>query len=119
MPIPITSRRPPLKKAPDVDESVAFKQSDILTFKTLHENCPDGYQVLKEDHKITFYRIGKHEEFLIPEVTECIVVDSELHVKLFFERIPTCITTMVSQGIRLSFDKKISIRKLPNLYSKF
>ena len=57
LPIPTTSRRPPLKRTLDVDESVAFKQSDILTFKTLHENCSEGYQVLREDHKIMFIEL--------------------------------------------------------------
>ena len=106
--IPTTSRRLPLKRTLDVDESVAFKQSDILTFKTLHENCPEGYQVLREDHKSMFYRIGK-QEFLIPEVTECIVVDSELHVKLFLKGSPVALPQWFCKGSDCRLTKKSAL----------
>ena len=64
------------------DEHSKFCNIDrISNFEDLNESlCPTGYQLKKDENEVIFYKIEPHS---IPQVSETIVVDKMLHVKLF------------------------------------
>ena len=45
--------------------------------------CPTSYQLKKDENEAIFYKIEPHSVLSIPEVSETIVVDKMLNVKLF------------------------------------
>ena len=60
----------------DYDIIKSFNDFDMLT--------PSGYTFTKYDDLIVYYQM-EINELSVPEVTGCIRVDRDLHVKLFFE----------------------------------
>ena len=68
-----------LDKFLDYDIIKSFTDFDTLT--------PSGYTFTKYDDHIVYYQMEIHE-LSVPEVTGCIRVDRDLHVKLFFKGSP-------------------------------
>ena len=71
------------------DEYADFVQKDkIKDFKSLDHNCcPNGFTFQKFDDHVVYFRLDFSKTF-VPEVVETIVVDKDLHVKLFYKGSP-------------------------------
>ena len=60
----------------------------IKKLSNINENlAPLGYSFQQRDDHVKFFKLVDNE-MLVPEVTECIHVDKELHVKFFFKGSP-------------------------------
>ena len=91
LPTPSTSRKPPINRNLEVDETVLFKENDILSFTQLKNGsfCLQDYHfICNNDDEVIFYKIDTDEKFNIPYVSECIVIDQDLNVKLFLKGSP-------------------------------
>ena len=60
----------------------------------------------------TFYKI-EFSEIGAPEVTECIKIDKELHVKLFFKGCPVPLPQWFHQGIDCRLTRKSMLENFP------
>ena len=84
-----THRKPPTDRS-QPDQINEFRMDDsIKNFSDINESlCPPGYKLEVHDGKAAIlYKLEKTEHN-IPEVTETIVIDHELHVKLYKRSIP-------------------------------
>ena len=82
-------RKSPKKRNVFADEYVEFVNDDkIMKFESVDETlAPPGYTFAKYEDHVIFYKI-EHNELSIPQVTECIIIDDKLHVKLYFKGSP-------------------------------
>ena len=63
-------------------------RTQVKDSKCLNESfSPSGYTFRKNDDHVLFYKL-EGNEMSIPEVTNCIRIDSELHVQPFFKGAP-------------------------------
>ena len=76
--------RTPRKRLYQEDQFELFISKDsVIDFTWLNKSVPpSGYTFSKNDDHILFYKL-KESEMSIGEVTDCIRVDSELHVQPF------------------------------------
>ena len=98
------------------DEYVHFVQKDKMNdFYSLDQMCcPDGFTFQKfEDHVIYFHLEFSSTTF-VPEVIKSIVIDTNLHVKLFYKGSPIPLPEWFRQGY---FCKLFSIGILENFPS--
>ena len=67
------------------DEHFKFCNIDrISNFEDLNESlCHTDYHLKKDENEAIFYKIEPHSVLSVPQVSETIVVDKMLHVKLF------------------------------------
>ena len=81
------------------DEYADFVQKDkIKDFKSLDHNCcPNGFTFQKFDDHVVYFRLDFSKTF-VPEVVETIVVDKDLHVKLFYKGSPIPLPEWFRQG---------------------
>ena len=79
-------RKSPTKRIYQNDQRSEFLKNDLIKNLNCITDipCPSGYQMLKHNDHIVFYKM-LFNEFSIPEVIECIRVDESLHVKLFYK----------------------------------
>ena len=57
----------------------------IKKLSDIYENLvPPGYPFQQKDDHVKFLKLVDNE-ILLPEVTKCVRIDKELHVKLFFK----------------------------------
>ena len=86
MPTPKTQRKPPSRVTALPDQLDGFNDHDkISDFSSIDESlCPSGYKLQIDESKAMFYKLESCKTFDIPTVTEAIVTDDDLHVKLFF-----------------------------------
>ena len=57
----------------------------IKKLSDIYENLvPPGYLFQQKDDHVKFLKLVDNE-ILLPEVTKCVRIDKELHVKLFFK----------------------------------
>ena len=77
-------RRSPRKRTYQEDEYEKFLKTDLIKdFNEINETfSPPGYLFEQHDDHIIFYKLTENNDS-IPEVTDCIRVDKNLHVKLF------------------------------------
>ena len=82
-------RKSPIKRIFQPDQYRQFLLSDLINnFDDITESlAPDGFSFLKYDDHVIFYKLS-HSGLSIPEVTECICVNNEMHVKLFYKGSP-------------------------------
>ena len=90
MPTPKTQRKPPSRGTVLPDQLDDFNDHDkILHFSSIDESlCPSGYKLQIDKSRAVFYKLENCKTFDIPTVTEAIVIDDDLHVKLFFSGSP-------------------------------
>ena len=95
LPTPLSQRKPPTDRS-SPDELKTFRQEDeIKSFVDISDAlCPVGYQleVHHADKKAIFYKMEKNS-IGIPNVTETIVLDEQLHVKLYKNSLPIPLPT--------------------------
>ena len=86
MPAPKTQRKPPSRVTALPDQLDDFNDYDkISDFSSIGESlCPSGYKLQIDKSRAVFYKPKNCNTFDIPTVTEAIVIDYDLHVKLFF-----------------------------------
>ena len=78
---------------------------------------PSGYTLRKNDDQVLFYKLEKNDMSIIPEMTDCIRIDSELYVRPFFQRGACRITPLVLLWKRLSFVLQKYVKKLSCLFT--
>ena len=90
MPTPKTQRKPPSRMTALPDQLDDFDDHDkISDFSSIGESlCPSGYKLQIDEGRAVFYKLENCNTFDIPTVTEAIVIDDDLHVKLFFSGSP-------------------------------
>ena len=96
------------------DEYANFVQKDnINDFEPLDQNCcPDGFTCQKFEDHVIYFRLEFSNTF-IPEIVESMVIDTNLHVKLFYKGSPNTLPEWFRQGY---FCKLSSIGMLENIH---
>ena len=74
--------------------------------------CPSGYQMLKHNNHIVFYKI-LFNELSIPEVIECIRVDECLHVRLFYKGCSVPLPQWFRSGHNCTLTRKSVFENFP------
>ena len=97
MPTSKIQRKPPSRVTALPDQLDDFNDHDkISDFSSIGESlCPSGYKLQIDKSKAVFYKLENCKTFDIPTITEAIVIDDDLHVKLFFSGSPTPLPSMV------------------------
>ena len=86
MPTPKTQRKPPSRVTALPDQLDDFNDHDkISDLSSIDESlCRSGYKLQIDKSRAVFYKLENCKTFDIPTVTEAIVIDNDLHVKLLF-----------------------------------
>ena len=90
LPTPTSNRKPPTDRS-SPDELSSFKEEDDINkfadISTSH--CPEGFklEIHNDNNKAIFYKMETNS-LGIPEVTQTIVIDEQLHVKLYKNSFP-------------------------------
>ena len=92
--IPTTSqpRKQPKERVFQEDELQKYKTNFLIeSFSDINESLLEylekGFTYSKYDDHVVFYKTVRNE-LSIPQVTDCIRIDSDLHVKLFYKGSP-------------------------------
>ena len=90
MPRPKTQKKPPSGVTALPDQLDDFNDHDkISDFSSIGKSlCPNGCKLQINKSRAVFYKLENCTTFDIPTVTEPIVIDNDLHVKLFFSGSP-------------------------------
>ena len=90
MPRPKTHRKPPSRVTTLSDQLDDFNGHDkISDFSSIGKSlCSSGYKLQNDRSREVFYKLENYKTFDIPTVTEAIVIDNDLHVKLFYSSSP-------------------------------
>jgi hypothetical protein len=102
VPTPPSYRRPTDRSSPD--ELKEFQRNDeIKSLADITDSlCPAGYKLELHDltsKKAILYKMETNTHG-IPEVTETIVIDEELHVKLYKKSLPIPLPEWFTKGRR-------------------
>ena len=73
------------------DQFDDFNDDDkVSDFSSIGKSlCPGGYKLQIDKSRAVFYKLENCKTFDFPTVTEAIVIDDDLHLKLFFSGSPT------------------------------
>ena len=99
-------RKSPMKRVYQQDQIKLFeKQDKIKSFDDINSTwAPPGYTFRKYDDLVFFYRL---ETVLnVTEVTDCVLVDRDLNVKLFFKGSPLPLPQRFHHGRECHLTKK-------------
>ena len=115
MPTHKTLRKPPSRVTALPDQLDDFNDHDkILYFSSSNESlCLSGCKLQIEKSRAVFYKLENCKTFDIPTVTEAIVIDNDLHVKLFFSGSPVPLPTWFVKGKDCRLTKKSYLENLP------
>ena len=82
-------RKSPTKRVYQEDQLHVFEEQDkIKSFDDIDSKvAPLGYTFQRYDHHVVFYHLQTNDLY-VPEVTDCVRVDRNLHVKLFYKSSP-------------------------------
>jgi len=121
LPVPSTSRKPPTRTTALQDELATFKDQDkIDNFFSLNEAlCPENYIFQINNQKAVFYKIETSSGYDIPTVTEAIVVDPAMHVKLFFKGVPVPLPHWFTNSCGCKLTKKSMLENFPAYIRSF
>ncbi|XP_065684292.1 uncharacterized protein LOC136096677 [Hydra vulgaris] len=89
LPVMSVPRKSPTKRIFQEDEYQKFLSNDViedLNSLTVADS-PTGYSFSKFDDCVVFHKIIQNK-LHIPQVAECIRIDKNLHVKLFYKNLP-------------------------------
>ena len=100
MPTPKTQRKPPSRVTALSDQLDGFNDHDkILYFSSISESlCRSDYKLQFDKSKAVFHKLENCKTFDIPSVTEAIVIDDDLPVKLFFSGSPISLPPWFVKG---------------------
>ena len=121
MPTPKTQRKPPSRVTALPDQLDDFNDHDkISDFSSIDESlCPSGYKLQIDKSKAVFYKLKKYKTFDIPTITEAIVIDDDLHVKLFFSGSPIPLPPWFVKGKDCRLTKKSYLENFPPYIRSF
>ena len=111
-------RKPPTERGIFPDELEDFNQRDkIRSFDDITEDmCPKDYSFQKTHDKITMYQLER--DLTPPQVTYGIIIDNNLHVKLFKNSVPIPLPDWFKKvGCKLS--SVSCLENLPNYLHSF
>ena len=108
-------RKSPRKRIFQEDENDTFLMRDrISSFDDMNDSlAPLGYQCNKYNDHIVFYRM-QVSELGAPEIIECIRVDRDMHVKLFYKGSPLPLPTWFCHGTNCKLTHKSALYEFPN-----
>ena len=112
---PVTvPRRSPRKPIYQDDQYKCFMNYDLINkLSDIEENISfAGFLFRKNNDYFTFYKTEVSEK-RAPEVTECIKIDKELHVKLFFKGYPVPLLQWFRQGTDFRLARKSMLQNFP------
>ena len=121
MPTPKTQRKPPSRVTVLPDQLDDFNDQDkILHFSSIDESlCPSGYKLQIDKSRAVFYKLENCKTFDIPIVTEAIVIDDDLHVKLFFSGSPIPLPPWFFKGKDVDRQKSLIWENFPPYIRSF
>ena len=107
--VPSTSqqRKPPKQRNLQEEQYPEYKkQFKVESFSEVDESLlaflDNGYQCDKYENHVVFYKIVTNE-LSIPQVTESIRIDSNLHVQLFYKGLPVPLPIWFCKGSECKF----------------
>ena len=108
MPTPKTQKKPPRRVTALPDQLDDFNDHDkISDFSSIGESlCPSGYKSQIDKSRAVFCKLENCKTFDIPTVAEPIVIDNDLHVKLFFSGSPIPLPPWFVKGKDYRLSKK-------------
>ena len=107
-----STRKPPKSRLVEEDELQKFRAEDTIEdFSSVNESLLKCFNVQKNSEKVTFYRLETKDDG-VPEVTECIVVDS--HVRLFFRGSSVPLPSWFRKGRNTKLTSKAMLQNLSN-----
>ena len=115
--VPVECRKPPKERVYQEDQLEKFKskfciQSFSDVNSSLLDVLGDTYQCQEHfDHVVYFKTVLS--ELSLPEVTECIRVDSNLHVKLFYKGSPISLPEWFRKGSKCILNSKDILQNFP------
>jgi len=109
-PIISKERKPPAQRVFQPDELERFKKNDAIeSFSDINESLLKhigyDYTFVKKDDYAEFYKIQENH-LSSSEITESIIINSNLHVKLFFKGCPIPLPTWFKKGRNTILDSK-------------
>ena len=121
LPSQTTGRVAPKDRSTLEDENSKFCDIDrISNFEDLNESlCPTGYRLKKYENEAISYKIEPHSVFSIPQVSEMIVIDKMLHVKLFSVASPIPLPEWCRKGSDCCLRKKSMLENFPSYIRNF
>ena len=75
--------------------------------------APPGYKLEKYDNYVVFYRL-EINELNVPEVKDCVGIDRDLYVKLFYIGAPLPLPQWFCDEKDCSFMRKSMMQNFPN-----
>ncbi|XP_065651124.1 uncharacterized protein LOC136079317 [Hydra vulgaris] len=107
-------RKSPTKRIFQPDQYEQFLLNDLInSFNDITESfAPDGFSFLKYDDHVIFYKLS-HSTLSIPEVTECIRVNNEMHVEFFYRGSPLPLPQWFCQGRDCRLSCKSMLHNFP------
>ena len=107
-------RRFPRKCTYQEDEYIKFLKTDLIKgFSEINDTfSPPGYLFKQHDDHIIFYKLTKNNDS-IPEVTDCIRVDKNLHIKLFDKGSPFPLPQWLCHGRNCWLSRKSIMENFP------
>ena len=111
-------RKPPTERGVLPDEIDEFTLRDkVSSIDDITEDmCPRDYCFYKTKEEIMMYKLEK--DLMPPQVTNCIVVDKDLHVKLFKNSVPIPLPEWFRKG-GCKLSAVSSLDNLPNYLQSF
>ena len=111
-------RKSPTPRPFLLDQTESFiKKYDIDDFKDVNSSLlthlEDGYEFKKYEDHVVFYKLNT-DELSIPEVTECIRIDKNLHVRLFYKRSPLPLPQWFRYGRDCRLTNKTMLENFPS-----
>ena len=103
------------------DQLDDFNDHDkISNFPSIGESlCPSGYKLQIDKSKAMFDKLENSKTFHIPTVTEAIVIDDDLHAKLFFSGSPLPLPSWCVIGKDCRLTKKSYLENFPPYIRSF
>ena len=112
LPTLVKPRKEPFKRVYQEDQLAKFRQSDIIKdFKQIDESMlkdlGSEFTFVKHEDYVLFYKII-FNYLGVPQVAECIRINSDLRIQLFYKGVPIRLPTWFRQGR----DSKLTFRSI-------
>ena len=114
----IKQRKPPAERMVQQDEHELFFNNDrIFNFlqlnETFLETLGDNFHFKRYNTHVAFYKL-KFDDLPAPKVTVCICVDSDLHVKLYYQGNRVPLPAWFRYGTQAKLTSRSMLENFPN-----
>ena len=108
-------RKSSMKSVYQQEQLKLFEEQDkIKSFEDIDSTLtPPGYTCQKKDDHVVFYHLETNV-LDVPEVTDCVRVDRDLHVKLFYKGSRLPLPQWFRHGRNCCLTRKSMMQNLPN-----